>query len=354
MSKNYARRDIQAIAGYTPGEQPRMNRLIKLNTNENPYPPSPGVAAALAGLDWKALRRYPDPTALQLRQAAAQLLGVPEERIICGNGSDDLLTIALRTFVGAGESFAFPEPSYSLYPVLAQLQGAIPRPVQLDKDFGLPEDFAAQCADARLVIIARPNAPTGNAFPKEQVRRLASEVDCVLWIDEAYADFADDNCLDLVDEFPNVVVSRTFSKSYSLAGLRMGMAFAQEPLIFEMNKLKDSYNTDRIAQAVAMAALRDQRQLQLNTNRIRHTREDATRELRLHGCDVLPSQANFIFVRPAHKAAGQLFAELRERGLLVRYFALPRIDDRIRITIGTDEEMREFLDAWKELDQQPQ
>jgi len=351
MSKNYARQDIQAIAGYTPGEQPQMSRLIKLNTNENPYPPSPAVAAALAGLDWKALRRYPEPTALPVRQAASQLFGIPEGRILCGNGSDDLLTIALRTFVGAGDTFAFPEPSYSLYPVLAQLQGAVPRPIQLDQDFGLPQDFAAQCAGARLVILARPNAPTGNAFPKEQIRKLAAALaECVLWIDEAYADFADDNCLDLVAEFPNVVVSRTFSKSYSLAGLRMGIAFAQEPLIYEMNKLKDSYNTDRIAQAVAVAALRDQRQLQLNTNRIRHTRDDAARELRLHGCDVLPSQANFIFVRPAKKAASQLFAELRERGLLVRYFALPRVDDRLRITIGTDEEMREFLDAWKELD----
>ena len=348
---NYARADIQRIAGYTPGEQPTMPRLIKLNTNENPYPPSPAVAAALAGLDWKALRRYPEPSGRIVRQAASLLYGIPESRIFCGNGSDDLLTIAVRTFVGAGEAFAFPEPSYSLYPVLAALQGAQPKPIQLTEDFNLPDDFAQQCAGARLVIIARPNAPTGNAFPKERVRQLASELDAILWIDEAYADFAEDNCLDMVDQFPNVVVSRTLSKSYSLAGLRLGLAFAREEVIFEMNKLKDSYNVDAIAQAVAVAALRDSRHLQITTNRIRHTREDTAAALKRLGCDVLPSQANFLFVRPAKAPAAQLFAQLRERGLLVRYFALPRVDDRVRITIGTDAEMQELLAAWHELDQ---
>ncbi len=345
MSRNYARPDIQAIAGYVPGEQLTGRRIIKLNTNENPYPPSPRVGEAAAAFPWKQLRLYPEPTALPLRKTAAALFGLPEECILCGNGSDDLLTIGVRTFVGAGEPFAFPEPSYSLYPVLADLQGAARQPFQLTGDFQLPDNLSQAAAGAKLLILARPNAPTGNSFPKDAIRGLCRDFDGVVWIDEAYADFAEDNCLDLVREFPNVVVSRTFSKSYSLAGLRLGIAFADPALVFEMNKMKDSYNTDRFAQAMGAAALEDQEYLRQNVARIKETRRKTAEALAARGWTVLPSQANFLLAKPAGKPAARLFRELREQGILVRHFALPRIDQFLRITIGTPEEMREFLDA---------
>ncbi|MCQ2403469.1 MAG: histidinol-phosphate transaminase [Lentisphaeria bacterium] len=350
MTKNYARKNIQAIAGYTPGEQLTGRRIIKLNTNENPYPPSPKVGEALRGFSWESLRLYPEPTALPLREAAADLFGIPKEYIICGNGSDDLLTIALRTFVNDGDAFAFPEPSYSLYPVLADLQSAVRRPFELTDDFGLPADIIRQAGDAKLLILARPNAPTGNSYPMDAIRALCRDFDGVVWIDEAYADFADDNCLALVQEFPNVVVSRTFSKSYSLAGLRMGIAFAAPALVNEMNKLKDSYNTDRLAQALAVAALQDPAHPEANVAKVRASRADVTAKLSAHGCTVLPSQANFLLFRPALRPAREIFQALRERGILVRYFSLPRVDQYIRLTVGTDEEMAEFLLALFELD----
>ena len=348
--KIYARECIHAIGGYTPGEQLTGRRIVKLNTNENPYPPSPAVADRLQHIDYEQLRRYPEPTGKALRQKASEVFGIPAERILCGNGSDDLLTIALRTFVGEGERYAYPEPSYSLYPVLAELQGARKTPFQLDEEFNLPSNLLAQAAGARLLMLARPNAPTGNATPKAALREICRDFPGVVWIDEAYADFADDNCLDFVDEFPNVVVSRTFSKSYALAGLRLGLAFAQEHLIAEMLKLKDSYNTDRIAQELGIAALGDRQWLHDTCAKIRQTREATTAELAGRGWKVLPSQANFLLAKPAHRTAAELFAQLRERGLLVRYFALPRVDQFLRITIGTDDEMRELLEALAELD----
>ncbi len=348
----YARPSIHAIAGYTPGEQPvGLSKLVKLNTNENPYPPSPAVQRALADFDWQAMRLYPEPTAKPVREVASQVFGIPASRILCGNGSDDLLTIALRTFVDAGQPFAFTAPSYSLYPVLADLQGAVQRPIELDPDFGLPADLLEQAGDARLLMLARPNAPTGTTFPKEAIRDLCGRFQGVVWIDEAYADFAHDDCLDLVAEFPNVVVSRTLSKSYALAGLRLGLAFAQEPLIDEMLKLKDSYNVDRLTQAVAVAALADQPYLRELVRRIRATRAATAQALRDLGCAVLPSQTNFLFVHPAHRPAAELFQALRREGLIVRYFDLPRVRDYIRITIGTDAQMQEFLDAFQRLDQ---
>ena len=349
MNKNYARADIQAIAGYVPGEQ-LSGTVIKLNTNENPYPPSPRVGEAARAFDWESLRLYPDPTALPLRECASRIYGLPRECILCGNGSDDLLTIALRTFVAAGEGFAYPEPSYSLYPVLAQLQGARRHPIALDGDFQLPDDVLRQAGEARLLMLARPNAPTGNSFPKEAIRRLCREFPGVVWIDEAYADFAEDNCLDLVGEFPNVVVSRTFSKSYSLAGLRLGLAFGDAALIAEMNKLKDSYNTDRFAQAMGVAALEDQEYLERSVARVKETRRRTAQALERQGATVLPSQTNFLLVHPARRPARDLFLALRQEGFLVRHFSLPRVEEFLRISIGTEEQMELFLEAMGRLD----
>lgn len=346
---SYARDCIARIAGYVPGEQPQGKPLVKLNTNENPYPPSPKVFEAASRLDIARLRLYPEPSSRIIREAASRAFGVPADSILCGNGSDDLLTIALRTFVGEGDALAFSEPSYSLYPVLADLQGARKNPVRLTESFDFPDDAAQQAGDAKLFLLACPNAPTGNLFDKGKIRALCQDFRGVVWIDEAYADFAERNCLDLIQEFPNVIVSRTLSKSFSLAGLRLGIAFASEPLVFEMNKVRDSYNVDMITQHLAAAALDDIEYMRDNAAKICATRDWLSKELAARGAKVLPSSANFIFVEPKHPAQ-EIFSELRTRGFLVRYFNLPRISQFIRITIGRPDEMQAFLKAFEEAD----
>jgi len=345
---NLARANISRIAGYVPGEQPRGQKLIKLNTNENPYPPAPEVGAALQSFAWQDLRLYSEPSAACVREAASAEYSLPAEQILCGNGSDDLLTIAVRTFVDQGQPLAYCVPSYSLYPVLADLQGASHQPVHLDNDFQVPEDAAAQARGARLLLLARPNAPTGTSTARSRLEKLCREFQGVVWIDEAYADFADDHCLDFVSRYPNVVVSRTFSKSYSLAGLRLGLAFAAPGLILEMNKVKYSYNVDALTQCLGSAALRASAYMRENAARIRETRDWLSGQLRQLGCVVLPSQANFLFARTP-LAAEQVFADLRRDGFLVRYFKLPRISEYLRITIGRREDMQAFVDCLKKI-----
>jgi histidinol-phosphate aminotransferase len=342
MTMSLARASIARIAGYVPGEQPRDRSYIKLNTNENPYPPSPRVAAALHAFDPARLRLYSEPLSLELRQTATAPFGLTADWAICGNGSDDLLTIAVRTFVDQGGKLAYPEPSYSLYPVLADLQGAGRVPVDLDADFELPDDAACRAGDATLLILCRPNAPTGNAFRLETMHRVCREFRGVVWIDESYVDFADDHCVDFVRQYPNVVVSRTVSKSYSLAGLRLGVAFAQPHLIAEMMKAKDSYNVDLLTQVLGKAALEDRDYMLGNVRRLRATRDRLCAELRGLGFEIPPSQTNFVLAKPPVPADG-LFRELRQRGFLVRYFDLDRVRDYIRITIGTDADMAAFL-----------
>ncbi|MBR0458940.1 MAG: histidinol-phosphate transaminase [Victivallales bacterium] len=347
---SFVRKAIAEMAGYVPGEQPKGVPLVKLNTNENPYPPSPKVFEALREFDASCLRLYSSPASDAVREAAAEVYGMKPEQFLIGNGSDDLLTIALRTFVGEGERLAFAEPSYSLYPVLGELQGAQKRPVPLTENFELPDNAAELAGDAKLFLFARPNAPTGNPTPLPVVEKLCREFAGVVWIDEAYADFSGESCLSFVNRFPNVVVSRTLSKSYSLAGLRLGIACAPGALIQEMLKVKDSYNVDRLAQTLAVAALRDQAYMKENCRRICETRDWLAGKLVSLGCKVLPSATNFLFVQPKHPAP-ELFAGLRGKGYLVRYFALPRIDQYLRITIGTREDMEGFLAAFQELDQ---
>jgi len=336
-----ARETIARIEGYVPGEQPRDRTYVKLNTNENPYPPSPRVVAALHAFDPARLRLYPDPLSLDLRRTAGAPFGLGPDWVIAGNGSDDLLTIAVRTFVDQGGRLAYAEPSYSLYPVLADLQGAERLPVLLDAGFGLPPDVARRAAGANLLILCRPNAPTGNSFALDTMHRACREFPGVVWIDEAYVDFADDHCVEFVRQYPNVVVSRTVSKSYSLAGLRLGVAFARPDLINEMMKAKDSYNLDMLTQSLGKAALEDREYMLANAGRIRATRDRLCGDLRGLGFEIPPSQANFILARPPVPAAG-LFRELRHRGFLVRYFDLDRVRDYLRITIGTDSDMTAF------------
>lgn len=341
---SYFRDNIEAMHGYTPGEQPQGRVFTKLNTNENPYPPSKAVREAYEALDFNRLGRYPDPMATAVRQAAAEIHKTTPDQILVGNGSDDILTIAVRAFVDQGGSLASLDPSYSLYPVLAEIQGARIRYAPLDESFRAPQDLLRHIEGASLFFLTRPNAPTGLSMCLDDLRALCAAFPGVVLIDEAYADFAQDQADGLVSAFPNVIISRTLSKSYSLAGIRLGYAYAQRPLIDGMLKVKDSYNVNMITQALGAAALRDQVHMHANAHRIRHTRDRISHELHALGFQVLPSEANFLLAKPPVPAAN-LKAQLQQAGVLVRHFDLPRVRDYIRVTVGTDAEMAVFMDA---------
>jgi histidinol-phosphate aminotransferase len=335
--------------GYTPGEQPALGeRIVKLNTNENPFPPSPRVMAAIAGVEAEVLRRYPNPTADAFRDAAARVLGVSRDMILAGNGSDDVLNIATRTFVGPRGILAYPEPSYSLYPVLARIEDAKVAPVPWEANWSLPIDgLLATHADA--IYLANPNAPSGTFVEPEIVAQLAERFDGLLLIDEAYADFADANCLSLASRFGNVVVSRSFSKAYSLAGIRFGYAVGRKDIIDEMMKVKDSYNCDAVAVAAATAAMLDQEYAQRTWEQVRSERARVTRELSNLGYQVLPSQANFVLAGVPGGRGRDVYLGLKAQGILVRFFDKPGLDDKIRITIGTSQENNALLSGLKSL-----
>ena len=346
--KSYFRPAIDAIAGYTPGEQPKISNLIKLNTNENPYPPSPAVAEALRTLDVERLRRYPDPTADALRDAVAAHWHVKRENVICGNGSDDLLTMIFRAFTSPGRPVAVLDPSYSLYPVLAAMQEAPVIRIPLARgNFELEVDPAEAAKGANLAMLTRPNAPTGNSLPRATVENFCRDFDGVVTIDEAYADFADDDCVEFATKFDNVLVMRTFSKSYSLAGTRLGYAIGAPALIDGLMKLKDSYNLDMLTQTVGLAAFKDQSTLQKHIAMIRATRARLGAELEKLDFKVIPSQANFLFVSPPGGDAARVFAELRKNAVIVRYFPGEVTGSYLRITVGTDEETDRLLELLK-------
>ncbi len=343
---SYFRPAIDAMHGYVPGEQPKDRVFIKLNTNENPYPPSPMVTQALATADLSRLNRYPQPTADAVRQAISEVFGLPMDWILCGNGSDDILTIAIRSFVDQGGRIACMDPTYSLYEVLANIQGAETTLVPLDAHFEIGEELAEKAGDASLLFLTRPNAPTGNAMPLDTVRAVCRNFAGIVFIDEAYADFAGDSCLELVREFDNVIVSRTLSKGYSLAGIRFGWAMAQPTLIDGMMKVKDSYNVNMLTQLCAEAAIRDQAYKLECAQKIIATRTRTVDNLTEKGFEVLPSETNFIFAKPPAPHDSAVFmTQLREKGILIRYFKGERTRDYLRITIGTDDEMDKFFDA---------
>ncbi|MFT5128021.1 MAG: histidinol-phosphate aminotransferase [Rhodothermales bacterium] len=339
---SYFRPTIDAMSGYTPGEQPNDSTIIKLNTNENPYPASAQVAAVLA--DTANLNRYPNPVAQEVRVAAAALFDADPETILVGNGSDDVLAIIMRAFVDQGGCMACLDTTYSLYPVLAAIQGARVHEVPLTESFGLPAYSADLIGDASVFFITSPNAPLGNSFDIETVAEWCENFDGIVVVDEAYADFADANCAGLVERFGNVIISRTLSKSYSLAGIRVGFAYAQRELIAGMMKVKDSYNVNAMSQACAVAALRDQAHMKKNAARVRATRERVSCELRRLGFAVVPSDANFVFAKPPLPAK-DFFDALRDRKLIVRYFPGDVTGAFVRVTIGTDPEMDRFLAA---------
>lgn len=343
---SYVRDNIDAMQGYTPGFQPKDPDFIKLNTNENPYPPSPHVLKAMEEACEKSIRKYPPPLGDPFREKAGDVFGIDPDCIICGFGSDDILTITVRTFCGEGQTIAYPSPTYSLYPVLAQIQGARTETTEFPEDYSLPENLAR--IDAELTFLANPNAPSGTLIPPDRVETLANELNGVLAIDEAYVDFADDNCLELTKTCENIVVTRTMSKSYSLAGLRFGYAVAPRPLAEAMLKVKDSYNVSAPGVAGARAAIADQKWLGKNIARIRKTRARLTEKLRELGFFCWDSQSNFVLARvPEGQNGKELFEALFENKILVRYFDLPRIDDCLRITVGTDKEIDVLLKTLK-------
>ncbi|WDE97138.1 histidinol-phosphate transaminase [Lentisphaera profundi] len=339
---SYFRSDIEAMKGYTPGEQPKGRVLVKLNTNENPFPPSPKVIDAIRNYPFEELRKYPAPYSDSVREAASKVYNIPADQIIAGNGSDDILTILFRSFVAEGNSVGWLNPSYSLYPVLANIQGGEHLTIDLKEDFSLPENLAEKAKGSKLFFITRPNAPTGNAFEKERLRQFVADYDGVVVIDEAYADFCTDNCFDMIDEFPNLIITRTLSKSYSLAGIRAGLAFSNKNLIQGMHKVRDSYNVNGLSQAAATAALLDQEYFLANTAIIIKTRESVEKTLKNLGFDVKPSEANFLFCIPPMDAEKYTHA-VKEGGFLIRYFKTTGIDNYVRISIGSENEMDEFL-----------
>jgi len=336
-----ARPVVERMHGYVPGEQPRGGTVVKLNTNENPYPPAPGVIAAVAACAAADLRLYPDPMATALREAAARRYGVASEQVLVGNGSDDLLTMVMRTFVGPDDVVVYPEPTYSLYDTLVTIQEGRSLTIPFPADFALPAALAD--ADGRVLIICNPNSPSGTFTPLDVIEDLARGREWIVVVDEAYVDFAPATALPLVARYDNVLVLRSFSKSFSLAGMRIGLAFGHPELLGELAKVKDSYNVSRVAIAAGVAALEDYTWMEQNVARIVASRARLSEELRAVGYDVLPSAANFVLVRRPGEDQGAVQAALRERGVLVRHFATPRLADALRISVGTDEEIDRLL-----------
>ena len=347
MSKSYFRKAIDGMEGYVPGFQPKVADYVKLNTNENPYPPSPAVLDAIRA-EMSRLGRYPDPTSDAVRREVAKLFEVDVDNVIVGNGSDELLSMAVRSFVEPGEPVAYPSPTYSLYEVLVNIQGARNRPVAFPDDWSLPAGLFGN--DAPLTLVSNPNSPTGTPVPPDDALRLAGSLSGVLVIDEAYVDFAETHCMALAKTHANVIVMRTVSKSYSLAGLRLGFAVASEEIIAGLMKVKDSYNLDRLAIAGGAAALADQVHMRENIAKVKATRTRLVRELDALGFSTLPSQANFVLTRPPDGLpAPEYYEKLWEELILIRWLDQDRVRDYVRISIGTDAEIDRLLTVTREI-----
>jgi len=342
------RKNIAEMAGYVPGYQPAdAASYIKLNTNENAYPPSPRVLAAIAKDVGEGLRRYPDAASRLAREEAGKLYGFDPSWIIMGNGSDEVLNNLIRAFAGEGEEIAYVHPSYSYYGTLAAIQGARVRTFGLTEQFepaGIPDNY-----DCRLFFLTNPNAPLGFTYTQRYIAELAGRLSGMLVIDETYADFADGNSLDLVRSLDNVVVTRTFSKSYALAGMRVGMAIARPEVIEALNKIRDHYNLDRLAQAAATAALNDQEYFLDCVRKIKETRGWFSAELEKIGYQVIPSSGNYVFATPPDRDGARVYQGLYDRRILVRHFTDPLLSQGVRITIGTGEEMERTVQALREI-----
>lgn len=357
---------IAALHAYVPGEQPKIAGLIKLNTNENPYPPSPRVLKAVREAVDERLRLYPDPTSSGLRSKLAKLHGCAPENIIVGNGSDELLALAVRTFVDRAPtgSFAWRKsasavvqylyPGYSLYPVLADINRSIRNPVRLEADFSLPDRRSFKrdkswLLDAALTFVTTPNAPSGRGYSNKDLQALCHALSGIVVLDEAYVDFAEDDALGLALKNRNVLVARTFSKAYSLCFQRVGYMVGSAPLIAALDKTRDSYNVNGLGQIAAIATLDDLPYYRKNFQKVIKTRDRLTHDLTALGCFVFPSQTNFLLVRPPALDASEWLAKLRDRKILVRWFDQQGIRDCLRITVGTDAEADALLNAVKKI-----
>jgi histidinol-phosphate aminotransferase len=348
---------VERLQPYVPGEQPKVNRLTKLNTNENPYPPSPKVLAAVKDAVDQRLRLYPQPTSDLLREKLARMHKCLVENIIVGNGSDELLAMAVRCFAEPGQKSSdscvqYLSPCYSLYPVLVATHGSHVNDVPLNEGFALPSTAELRKGgrwdfNAALTFVTTPNAPTGTGYAREDLKKLCRAQKGVVVLDEAYVDFGRENALELALKLPNVLVARTFSKAYSLCFQRVGYAVGPAKLIEALHKIKDSYNVNGLGQVAACATLEDLPYYRACFKKVIATREWLSKALMELGFDVYPSQTNFILARPPGPPAKEWLQKLRDRKILVRWFALPQVRDYLRISIGTDAEARALVTAAK-------
>jgi len=352
---NSARRNIESLTPYTPGEQPGARSVIKLNTNENPYPPTDAVVRTIREVPAEALRKYPSPTAAAFRDAAAKVHDLDPSQVIATNGGDELLRMLVTAYCEPGGDrggIGLADPTYSLYEVLAAIHDTPVTRVPLEADYAVPGDFTKQLNDAgcRLAMLVSPHAPSGRQQSVDDLRQVARSFEGVLVVDEAYVDFADRDATDLVrgsDAEPNVMLLRSLSKGYSLAGLRFGYGMGAAEIVETLDKVRDSYNTDAVAQAAAMAAMLSRSEASQSWQKVIADRAMMTDALTQRGFEVVPSQSNFLLatVPNAGPNAEQIYRSLKDRGIFVRFFNQPRLVDKLRITIGTPEQNRALLDA---------
>lgn len=344
----YFRAAVDTMTGYIPGEQPKPGtKIIKLNTNENPYPPSPQAIDVLRNLDSEWLRRYPNAYAQDFRLAISEVLDIPTDWIIVGNGSDEVLNVIIRACAeGSDRPIVYPMPTYVLYRTLAAIQPALAIEINYSEDFKLPIDKLVAASGA-VTFIASPNSPSGHIVPLNDLRELAQRLSGVLVIDEAYVDFAEYSALSLVKEFKNVIILRTLSKGYSLAGLRLGFGIANPELLSGLFKVKDSYNIDAIANLVGAAAIRDQTYKDECAELIKASRAKLALDLCKLGFSVLNSHGNFLLVTPPTGNAEHIYLKLKAQGILVRYFKQPGLEDKLRISVGTETQNQTLLLALK-------
>lgn len=344
--EDFARPEVLAMKGYVPGEQPQGGKFIKLNTNENPYPPSAKALSAIADLG-PNLRKYPDPSASAFRQQAATLYGVTSDQILCGNGSDEILSLICRLFLKPGSIVRWPVPTYLVYQTLAESCGSAIDGVPFENDWTLPEAFYA--GSPQLVFIANPNSPSGSCFYLEELDQIIGRFDCPVVVDEAYADFAGQTAATLLGKHQNLIVTRTLSKSYALAGLRFGFLMANQPIVSQLHKLRDSYNCDMLSIAIATSAVADQDWLKSNVGQIIKDREELAESLRDLGFDVQPSQANFLWCRHSEIPAQSIYSQLKERHILIRMMDYGDPFIGVRITVGTPEQNQVLVDQLKQI-----
>lgn len=347
---------VGKLHGYTPGFQPKEGGWAKLNTNESPYPPSPKVDEAITEALGESLRLYPDPRSWPLREEVARLHGLDADQVIIGNGSDDVLNLLIRAYSKSDSNVAYPMPSYSLYPVLCAIQDSAVQELSYDRSLDLPFD-AIERSEANILFLTTPNAPTGVGYANADLARALELFDGIVVFDEAYADFAEENAVELLADYPNAVVTRTLSKSYGLAGLRVGYGLAHPEVVDALDRVRDSYNVNRLSQAGALAAVSDQSYLLATVEKVKRTRDFYRAEFGRLGWFTYPSQSNFIFAEPVNGAgrkgpevAADLFDFLKSRKILVRYFGGHALTDSfLRISVGTEDQMlllSETIEQW--------